>query len=136
MKTHDKKWAIQQMLDGKIVQIVPEYSFHDPVECRRYFYDSGAFCHCYYKNGKPQELVNEIVNINDIQTLNHSGYILYEEPEKVELPANYFCGELEAWADQLDDGDRDFDYRLKNITLGILERQNHIMKYLKMKENK
>ena len=66
MKTHDKKWAIQQMLDGKKVLQG----------------ESTILRYCY---GEFYQVAGDCMGAVEINSLPKGGYTLYEEPEKVEL---------------------------------------------------
>lgn len=69
MKTHNKKWAIKQMLDGK--RVVPKWAW------------GGS---SYYYIDEKGNFMSSRGNKIQINTFDDTVWALYEEPEKVELP--------------------------------------------------
>ena len=109
IETHDKKWAIKQMLDGKKVKL-------NTWTGERYIvYHDGEF----KQYGTPTSIDTRLYYIElAINSMPDNGYVLYEEPEKFELPEIL---ELEGNRDQTTIKNRDLI--------------NQIIKYLKAKEN-
>lgn len=116
----DKKWAIQQMLDGKIVVV-----------------DGKAFKYSY-AYAEFYQIAGDCMGVVDVNCLPKDGYTLYEGngflsnyfkllsffSEKVELPREIDIRELE-----------DEDVTDENI-YRLAKEINEIIKYLKAKEDK
>lgn len=116
MKTYDKKWAIQQMLDGKKVL-------------------QGESTILRYCHGEFYQVAGDCMGAVEINSLPKGGYTLYEEPEKVELPEpkiyNAFTKSPEN--DFLED---DYQDRLGDEVHENRKYINQIIKNLKAKENR
>ena len=113
MKTHDKKWAIQQMLDGAIVT------------------KNGVYGARFNHNTFKFEWVNQDCSGNELSVneLDDHGWYFYKEPDEVKLPEEVNITKLKEDNGEMNTG-------LQSGALYVLERQNEIIKYLKAEAKK